>query len=174
MLAAAGVLSLASCSNTDESAAPSNRITFNNFEALDGWGDPVPSLSTVQAHSGRYALKVDKDVEYSLSYTNLLGKASATKVKKLIVHGWVYVGGANATAALVIQLTAPDKNNQQLFWEGIDLRQEAAKINEWREIRKELTLPENAEASQQLKVYMWRRGSEQPTYLDDLEILRGE
>lgn len=173
-LTLSAVLGLASCSNSSEVTAPANRISFNNFEAIDGWGETFPSLTNVQAHSGHYAIKVDQGVDYSLGYTNLLGRASSTKFTKLVVHGWVYAAGPNATAALVVQVTVPEKNNRQLFWQAADLLQEATKIKEWREFRHEFTLPDSVDAGHQLKVYMWRRGGEQPTYLDDLDILRGE
>jgi hypothetical protein len=174
LLAVAGLLGLASCSKSADNTGPSNRIAFNDFESVDGWGAPNSSLTTAQAHSGHYAVKVDKDVEYSLGYNNLLGKASASKIKKLIVHGWVYVTGPKTTASLVLQVVAPDKNNQQVFWGGVDLSKEVHEANEWQEVRQEISLPDNVEASQQLRVYMWRGAAQQPVYLDDLEILKGE
>lgn len=171
VLALASGLGLASCSKPDESAAPTNRITLNNFEAMDGWGEPIPSLTNVQAHSGRYAIKVDKDVEYSMGYTNSLGAASSTKIKKLIVHSWVYADGPGANAVLVVQVTVPEKNNRQLFWQATELTtKEPGKTKEWQEVTQEYTLPDSVDAAHQLKVYMWRRGSDHATYLDDLEI----
>lgn len=173
-IAAFGLLGLASCSKSTETAAPANRITFNDFEALDGWTPANPSVTTVQAHSGRYSVKVDQEVEYSLGYSNLLGKASVSKLRKLRIHGWAFLAGPKSTASLVVQIVDPSQNNKIIFWDAVELAKEVKKINEWSEITKEFNLPDNVEAAHQMKIYMWRRDAQQPAYLDDLEILKGE
>lgn len=173
--ALAGVLLIGAtaCSKSEEKTVSANRITFNDFESLDGWGPANASLTTVQAYSGRYSIKVDQDAEYSLNYRNLLGKASVAKIQKLTLHGWVFPAGPKSTGSLVVQIVDPN-NGKQIYYESLDLGKEVKEANKWNEVRKEFTLPANIEAAQELRVYMWRGGSEQPTYLDDLEILKGE
>lgn len=173
-LAVAALPLLASCSKTEEKAAPANLITQNDFENLYGWVSATPSLTTEKAHSGRYSVKVDKDVEYGISYISLLGKASASRVQKLNVSGWVMTADPNSTASIVVQVMNPAQGNQQVFWDNIDLKKEVTKANEWTEVKKEFTLPANVEAGHELRIYMWRSGSDKPTYLDDLTITKGE
>lgn len=172
--AAMGLLVLAGCSSNTETETPANLITQNDFEGLDGWVPGTPSLTTEKAHSGRFSTKVDKDAEYSLSYVNLLGKASAARIQKIKLSGWVLLAGPKATATVVVQVVDPAQDNKQVFWEGIDLSKEVKKTNEWTEVSKEFTLPANLEAGHQLRVYMWRGGAEQPAYLDDLTLTKSE
>ena len=171
---AALALLLAGCA--DEAAkVPADQVSFNDFEAVDGWsaGAPLPSLTKEKAHSGTYSVRVAPGLDYSLGYNNLLGKISSTRLKKVKIQAWVFVPNAQANAVLVTQIHSIEQN-KDLLWDGLDVTKEAKVINKWVQIEKEVTLPETATYTNQLLVYLWRSGSAQPTYLDDLRILRVE
>ncbi|GGG44410.1 hypothetical protein [Hymenobacter glacieicola] len=150
------------------------QITFNDFEALDGWGTPVPSLTTEHAHSGRFSIKVDGAQEYSLNYANALGKASTNRINKLVISGWAMRAGKDGTATLVTEVIDPAQNRKQLFWQSINFADELKEVNQWQPFKREFTLPAGLTAEKELHVYLWRNSAAQPSYLDDLTLTRLE
>lgn len=153
---------------------PANQLASNDFESLDGWiGDqPITSLTKEKAHSGRYSIKVDPNIEYSLGFNMLLGKLSTSKLKKIKIHAWVNVPNAKSAVVLVTQITNPADNNKQLLWEGVNMGNEVKTLNKWVEIEKTITVPDNATYNDKLGVYLWRTSSPETIYLDDLTIER--
>lgn len=168
-------LALASCGSNEAAKTPADQITFNDFEAVDGWGTsvPVPSLTKEKARSGTYSIRVAPGCEYSIGYTNPLGKLSATRLKKITIAGWVWLPSKDAKAKLVVTFDNinPDKN---LKYDALDLAPTANKFGSWVEVTKTIEVPIEASYNTQLKVYLWRADSSQPVYLDDLEIKKAE
>jgi hypothetical protein len=165
------LLGLVACGES-KTEIPANMLVHNDYESVDGWlldaGKPIPSLTKDRAHSGRFSIRVDQANEYSLGYTNQLGRISTSKLKKIKVHAWINVPNNRAGAALVVQVEGD--GGKSLFWEGISLTDATKDYNKWTEMTKVLTLPDNLAYNNLLKVYLWRSGSNQPVYLDDLEI----
>jgi len=166
-------VSLASCGGESTTATPANQVCSNNFDSVDGWmGDtPTPWLTKEKAHSGTYSISVRPGVDYSLGYGNILGKMSATRPEKLKLTGWVFVPSAQASAQLVVEIKDPAKTTDNgLLWQGIDLKKEVKKFNEWQQVEKVITIPANANATSVFKMYLWRSDSNLPVYLDDLTL----
>ena len=172
--AAALLLALAGCAD-NAAKAPANQITFNDFEAVEGWsaGEPVPSLTKERAHSGTYALRVGNGVDFRLGYRNVLGKISTARLHKLTIQAWVFVPGPQAECVLVTQVLG-NEQNKNVFWDGLKIKEATKTVGKWVLIEKEITLPPTATPETQLLVYLWRSNSPQPTYLDDLRISRVE
>ncbi|WP_035565084.1 carbohydrate binding domain-containing protein [Hymenobacter sp. IS2118] len=160
-------------SSTKEEAVPANLVTRNDFEAVEGWGVVSPSLTKAKARSGRYAIKVDGETEFSIGYQNTLLQVSNSKLKKLHVRGWALLTGPQAKAVLVVQVTDPAKGGEQVYWEALDIRGEVKTLNHWTQVDKDFVLPATIGPNQELKIYMWRTGPDDATYLDDLEITKG-
>ncbi|MBO2008312.1 carbohydrate binding domain-containing protein [Hymenobacter negativus] len=168
------LLGVASCSSdSKEGAAPANLVSKNDFEACEGWGVTSTSLTSAKAHSGRYSIKVDPGIEYSIGYANTLGKMSSTKIKKLHVSGWAMLSSPKVKAVLVLQITDPAKGGAQIYWQALNIRAEVKTINHWTQIEKDFDLPDTISSNQELKLYMWRTGPDDTTYLDDVEITKG-
>jgi hypothetical protein len=171
-----GVLALALFSCADKSVdKPAGLLAENDFESIDGWTSGVnnPSLTKEQAHSGVYSVKVNPGIDFSLGYNNQLGKVSATRIHKIKLHAWVRLPNDKTSVLLVAEV----KNTEEaksLVWDGLDLLKEAqAKgFDKWIEVERTFDLPESATYNSQLLVYLWRGGSTQPAYLDDLQISR--
>ncbi len=169
-------LGMASCGDKT-SELPENQLTGNDFESLDGWiGDNVmPSLTREKAHLGRYSAKVDPNVEYSIGYSNLLGKMSASKLRKIKVHVWVNIPNAKTEAVLVTQVTDPgNPTASPLLWEGIKLSDKVTTYNKWVEVEKEITLPDNVTYANKIGVYLWRTAVPGTAFIDDLTITKIE
>lgn len=163
----------AACSRSDKKeTALANLVAKNDFESVEGWGVTSPSLTTNKAHSGRYSVKVDPEVEYSIGYRNTLLRVSDIRIKKLHVHGWVQLSSFKAKAVIVVQIINPDKNDEQVYWQALDVRNEVKTINRWTQVDQDFDLPATISANQELRVYMWRTGPDDTTYLDDLAITK--
>ncbi|WBO84271.1 carbohydrate binding domain-containing protein [Hymenobacter yonginensis] len=169
-------VSMASCG--DKTAErPANQLAGNDFESVDGWmGDNTPnSLTKEKAHSGQYALKVGPAVEYSMGYNNLLGKLSASKLRKIKVQAWVNLPNGKTEAVLVTQITDPaNPAAKPIIWEAVKLTDQVKSFNKWVEVEKEITLPDNITYANKISVYLWRTGAAEPAYLDDLIISKSE
>jgi hypothetical protein len=163
----------AACTRSDKpEAALANLVAKNDFESVEGWGVTSASLTTDKAHSGRYSVKVDPGIEYSIGYRNTLLRVSDIRIKKLHVHGWVRLSSFKAKAVIVVQITNPAKNNEQVYWQALDVRAEVKTINRWTQVDQDFDLPDTVSANHELHVYMWRTGPDDTTYLDDLEITK--
>ena len=63
-------------------------ITRNNFENVQGWGGVnEPGITTDKAHSGKSCIWVTPQVQYSYTYSRVLGQMTTGKPKKLTVEG---------------------------------------------------------------------------------------
>lgn len=169
-VAGALLLALNACSSDKTAAMPENRVTFNDFESLDGWAE-VP-VTTEKAHSGHYSIKVDKTAEFSLGYANILNKVSATKINKIALSAWALRTSNDAKAVLVVEVINPAEPAQKIFWESMDLHEQVKTFNTWTKVSKEFTLPATIQPTYRLRVYMWLAGATQPTFLDDVEITK--
>ena len=165
---------MSACSSNN-SAGPvidDNTITFNNFEAGGGWSnDPGrnnPGLvAKGNAHSGQYALRVDKDHEYSLTYDMPLGQVSTSKFKTLHLEAWVYMASAAATGTIGLQIMLPDGSGA-IGGDDLKFRDVVKEYGKWVKVSKDFTLPDNITAAQHMRVFMWRADASEEVLLDDV------
>jgi hypothetical protein len=176
LLYASFSLALTACGE-NATEVPANRLASNDFESVEGWfGDSTPaSLTKEKAHSGRYAVKVDPNTEFSMGYSNLLGKLSASKLKKIKIHAWVHIPVGGPNAVLVTHITDPaNPSAQPVLWDGLRLAEATKGRNKWVEVEKEITLPANITYAHKIQVYLWRTANAETTFMDDLTISKVE
>jgi hypothetical protein len=165
---------LASCSGSNStSATGADVLAGNDFESLDGWAPPSPSLTRDLAHSGKYSVKIDGNTEFSLGYSAPLGKLSNVRIQKIKIQAWAYMVSANSKARLGIQLI-DNNTNKEIFGDGINYGDQIKQYGAWTEITKEVTLPSNITATQVFKLFLWRSGASDTAYLDDVRITKVE
>lgn len=153
-------------------APPAQRIAHTDFDALVGWAPLPPSLTSERAHSGRYCVKVDGASEYSISYAVPLAAAGLQPGQRLGVRGWALRTGSQTGAAVVVQVIDPARPGESVFWQALPVSQQVITYDRWVPIKQTFTLPARLPGGCQLRVYLWRGPDTQPTYLDDLELLR--
>jgi hypothetical protein len=167
------LLGVAGCSRrTPPPAAPANLITRNDFEAMQGWLPESPSLTTEQARSGRFSLRVNPAVEYSTGYVMPLQAIGLKPGGRIRVSGWGRRSSFQCKAVVIVQVIDPAKGPKPLSWQAIDLHGRIKTINYWTPFSEEVALPVDAGPQARLQVYLWRTGPTDTTYLDDLEISR--
>ncbi|WP_165822195.1 carbohydrate binding domain-containing protein [Hymenobacter edaphi] len=168
LLGAALVALLAACSS-DKSADSADQIMSTGFEDLEGWVPPSPSLTKEKAHSGKYAIKVDPTIEYSMTYINVMGKVMPSKPNKLHLTAWVMGASKEADAVLTVQMLNP-KDGTSLMNEQMHVKEKIKKPGEWEKVEMEFAVPEKATFTDEMRVYLWRVGSGEPVYMDDIEL----
>ncbi|HEX8351130.1 MAG TPA: hypothetical protein VF598_14300 [Hymenobacter sp.] len=151
-----------------------NTVTFNDFEAGGGWSnDPGRNdpglLDKGRAHSGQYALKADKDHEFSLTFDMALGRIRTHKFKTLHLEAWAFMPNDKATGVLVLQVMEPS-TNQQLYGDGLKLRDAVKSYNQWVPISKDFTLPDNITLAQHLRLSLWRADAGEEVLVDDVHL----
>ncbi|QDA59946.1 carbohydrate binding domain-containing protein [Hymenobacter jejuensis] len=176
LLIAPAFAGLAACSQDEPPATvatDANRLAFNDFENVLGWGDlNTSNITNERAHSGKYSVKVGPDNEYGTGYSRELGLMSPHKPSQLTVSAWVWVPDRTATASLVVTLNRSASDETKVFYSRIELLQEIKHFQEWEHISKTFTLPDTVAVTNQFKFYLWRNGSPQNVYVDDMEIRR--
>ena len=167
---------LAACSGDPvaDTGVDAKTFSYNNFEGGGGWsGNPGQNDASLvakgQAHSGQYAIFVDANHEFSLTYDQELGKISNGKFKKVHLDAWVFLPSAKATATIGLQLLQPDKTTQ-VFADDIKLVEAAKKFNTWVEVSKDIVLPDNITAVQHMRVFAWRASSTEKVLVDDVKL----
>ncbi|GAB3827419.1 hypothetical protein GCM10028821_11140 [Hymenobacter jeollabukensis] len=136
---------------------------------MAGWVPATPSLTKERARSGLYSIKTDKDIEYSLTYRQLLADVVSSKPRKLRLTGWVNTSGPDADAILSLQILS-SKDGSTVFNEGVNVKEQVKKPGSWQQVSHEFVLPEKAISTDELRVFLWRAGSGAPVYLDDVEL----
>jgi hypothetical protein len=163
-------LLLAASACSSGSSKPKNQLFSNDFESLTGWTSEHPSLTRERAHSGEYSIKIQKGIDYSLTYRNLLGKMAPNRIDKVRIKAFVYVTKPTK-ASLAVQLVNSATDGTSVFNQAIDLGSKVKKEGEWTEINEVVDLPASAEPGNELRVYTWGASGDETVYLDDLQVL---
>ena len=160
---------LASCGDNPPTE-DKDLLAYNDFEQLNGWvgATTTAALTTEKAHSGRYCTFVAPGTEYGIGYVSQLSQLSPVRPVKIKISAWV-LATENSPATIVTSLENAGAD-KPVFWEAMDLGKAVTRANEWQKAEKTITIPADANASTQVKVYPWRNNSEQPAYFDDIEI----
>jgi hypothetical protein len=149
-------------------------ITFNNFEAGGGWSnDPIRNNQSLvargNAHSGQYALRVDRDHEFSLTYDMPMGLLSHTRIKIVHLEAWVFMVNYKATANIGLQIMEPD-GQHQVYADDLKLREVVNTFSKWVMVSKDFPLPDSLKPEQHLRVYLWRADAREEVLLDDVKL----
>ena len=163
------LLGLASCRDNSTATQNPDQAMSTDFDALVGWVSDGGTLSTAQAHSGRYSLTVDSQHEFSINYSVPLSQLSNTRFRGVQVDAWIFVPDKGPTAQLVAVLK--DAAGTDIMHENIDLGEKLrGNYGQWIKISREVNFPATANADSRLVMYLWRANAPGPTYLDDLQL----
>lgn len=158
---------LASCSSAVDSE---NKIVVkNDFDMLDGWGTCANnSITKERAHSGKYSIKVDQNVEFSVGFQKPLLELMPDKPKKLKLTSWVYSPSPDGKA--VIEFDVIDLDNRKISDASYKLEEKLRSYKQWVKIKKVITIPDNVQPNHQLRLFLWRANATVPVFMDDITI----
>ena len=172
--AALALLAASGCSSdSSPTAIPENQLMATDFESMTGWTPDVPSLTREKAHSGKYSIKTDPNIEYSLTYQTTLGALSPTKLTKVRLTAYAYVKKAGSPATLTFQLLRSlPEGGAAFFMESIDMSKTVKKAGEWTKVTQDIVLPADVAATSILRLYIWRASSSDAVYVDDIVLTK--
>ncbi|WP_345119849.1 carbohydrate binding domain-containing protein [Hymenobacter antarcticus] len=166
-----GSVLLTSCAKKDDALTKGIAITHNDFESVLGWnGNTDGSVTTERAHSGKYALAVGPQAEYSYTYSSILGKMSTAKIRTITLSAWVWVPSDQVPGSLVLAIAHSPERSTPVFYGDISLAKEVKKFKEWQQVSRTFTLPDSIQDTNQLKCYLWRAGNSENVYADDIAL----
>jgi hypothetical protein len=162
---------LGACSSNTEDDIPIDKIiTTNDFESVIGWNANTGTIDKGRAHSGKYAIKVDQDHEFSLTYDVALGEVTPRKPRILHLKAWAFLGGYQSTGVLGIQIMEPGVDDKQVFSDGIKLIEAVKSYKKWVQISKDIVLPDNVTAAQHIRLSLWRADASDLILIDDVSL----
>ena len=167
---AGAILAVAGCSSDHTATIPGNQLVANDFESLAGWVGEAPSLTQEKAHSGRYAIKTDKGLEYSLGYRNKLLNVSTARLSRLRLTAYVLATQPNSPAVLTLQVNRSPQDGATVFSQGIAVAKAVKTAGEWTKVSEVITLPAEVTGANELRLYLWQPGATAPVYVDDLSL----
>jgi len=144
-----------------------NDLTFkNDIDQMAGWIKD-PTIMKGEGHSGKYFLKVDSLMPYSLGFNELLSNISSKPLKKINFSAWCKANTLTKNVVLVCDVVT--KENQHIVYKGVSLKDYLKNPNEWMQISGDVNLPSNLPADAKVLVYLWTPQKE-VAYIDDYEI----
>lgn len=168
-----GFLVISACSS-DKKPDNDGVITANDFEAVAGWNSDLSLLEKNHTHSGQYAIKVDRDHEYSFTYQMPLSAINnRERIKTLHLEAWAYLISDKSNGDLVVQIVDPAQKNKAILYDAIKLGDEVKTYNTWVKVSKDIVVPDSVVAAHQLQLYLWRNSATEPIYLDDVKLSAG-
>lgn len=170
------LLATAGCQKAPSStdAAPAGQLMQSGFEESLGWNGANPAVFSVdKAHQGKVAAVVSPTVPFGYTYARTLGQLGlAPGAQKLELSGWVLRTAAGSTAHLVAQLDASPTDEKRVYYTSLPLADAVKPFGEWQEVHLPISLPAEAVATNNLKIYLWNSQGTSPTYLDDVVLRR--
>ncbi len=170
ILLVGATLLLASCSKRD-TITKGTLVSRNDFESVLGWGGSNDaSVTTDRAHSGQYAVRVGPQNEFGYTYVRTLGNMSASKIRTITVSAWVWVPEMRAPSQIVLDITRSPEVSTPVFSSTINLPVTVKRAKTWQQVSKTFTLPDSVRSTNQLKCYLWRCGTNENVYADDITL----
>lgn len=144
-------------------------VVFNDFETGGGWLSDPTLVAKGQAHSGQYAMVVNRDHEFSLTFNSTLGMLCPHRFKKLRLEAWAYMPNATATGNLTIQIR--DASGLKLLYgDNISFRTAIKEYGKWVPVSKEFVMPDSITADQHLRMFLWRADAQTEVLVDDIKL----
>jgi len=157
---------LAGCTASNERC----ELLRSDFEQFDGWVSPLPGfLTTEQAHSGRYAYRMAPGAEYGPGYSTTFEKCGFIP-RELRLSTWAYLRNGRVRATILV-VAVNCHGRRPDVWQGLNLDQTVARYQVWVPVQKHISLPDDLQPTDEIKVYLWHaEGGGELLFLDDLKL----
>lgn len=161
----------AGCQPRDERPLPKVReLMHTSFENFEGWAPQMlPELTTAKAHTGKYAIRIDKDHEYSAAYHMELGQLSTHRPRRLTLSAWVWVPSQADDAFIVFTISNPANLDQPVYQKYVYLTN-SGPWQQWKYVSRDLDLPTEIYSHSRVAIYLWRSAAKGAVYADDFRL----
>lgn len=162
---------VAGCQPHDGRSAIRQRVLmYTSFEEMVGWApETPPTLTTVKAHTGKYALCVDPQHAYSFIYRSALGALCTHRPRRFTLSAWVWVPRFQDDAVIVLALSNPGDPDHPILSKSLYLN-DSGPFGKWKYVSRALDLPVSIHSDTQLVIYLWKMNASEPVYADDLQL----
>jgi hypothetical protein len=166
---ALALATLAACGNDNPNPTLRGKdvLMTSDIDSLTGWIADPNALKPGPAHSGKYALRVDQDHEFSPGYTAVLGQLTDTSIRGVRLEAWVYATDSNSSGKLEFVLREADGKEMLRDLTQLD---EVKSFGKWVPISKEIIFPPKVNHTAQVVLYVSRADARTPAYVDDLKL----
>ena len=159
-------------SNSENSQINENQLVIEtdmeNVASLPAYwinGVVVEKMDKISAHSGNYAVKIDADKKYSLTFRENFANINAKLPKRVLVNGWFYFPEPNENSSIVMDI---NENNVSSMWKSYKLFESNPVTNQWNEFTAYFTIDQPIKPEYQIKIFANSGG--QLAYFDDFKI----
>ena len=129
-------------------------------------GAAVQKMDKIPAHSGNYAVKVDAENKYSLTFRENFSNINAKLPKLVIVSGWYYFPEPNEKSGIVMDII---EDGTTIIWKSYNLFAENPAINQWVEFSAYFTIDQPIKPEHQIKIFA--NSGNKVAYFDDFKIV---
>ena len=128
-------------------------------------GISINKMDEVPAHSGNYAVKVDAESEYSITFRETFENLNAKLPKQVVVNGWYYFTEPNEKAGLIMEIT---DNGESYMWKSFNFAKVNPATNTWNEFTAYFSFDKEINPEQEISIFA--RGYKKVAYFDDLKV----
>ena len=143
-------------------------VFANDFEHMSNWISEG-SLTTERAHSGRYAVKVDKEHPFSITYRRTIGDMFAQRPRRMQLSAWVWVAAPQDDAVIAFNLNPPAGSSQPMFSTKLYLADNWP-YRRWVHVSRDIDLPAEYSSQSQLAIFLWHNSAQNTVYADDWKL----
>lgn len=155
----------------DPEAEKKPSVTFStNLENPDSLLSATPlswknegTIKEGHAFSGKYAVQLDHEHEFSLVFEQKLGYVSALQPERLTYEAMVYSDKPAPEGSMVVSID--DKG----YYQSFSISDFFASGGEWKKVSATFQLPDTLDPSDLIKVYIWNNKSGE-LLIDDISI----
>ncbi|MEI6764863.1 MAG: hypothetical protein WCM76_04420 [Bacteroidota bacterium] len=165
LLIAMVIMALVAC----EEETPVNRPTSAKMRSSmedDVWMNQHTVISGF-GHTGSRCSKIDTTNRFSYgpcqTFKNIDSTFLPTRVN---INFWTLFKKTGITTNLVISI---DNNGKNIFWAGLDLKDQVKKADEWTNINAAYTLPADIKPDDRISIYVWNPNNN-IAFVDDFDV----
>lgn len=145
-------------------------LMHTDFEGLDGWYPAAAGLTTEKAHSGRYAVQVTPQQQFSVTYRAALGELTPHhRPLRLTLSAWVWVPTPTDDARLVLSIVPANDPDHALISKDIFLT-DSRPFGQWKQVSRSIDTPAGIHSDSRIVIYLWAGATKAPVYADDLRL----
>jgi hypothetical protein len=172
------------CSNNPQAPAEENQTVAENAQINENqmvietdmenvaalpayWinGVVVEKMDKIPAHSGNYAVKVDAENRYSLTFRENFVNINAKLPKRVVVNGWYYFPQPNEKSGIVMDI---NENGNPIIWKAYNLSADNPATKQWNEFTAYFNVDQPIRSEMQIKIFASSGGN--VAYFDDFRI----
>lgn len=141
----------------------------NNFEtAVEGWS-PAISVDTLHFYSPKHSMKMNRDVEFSSSYSFEVNSQVQNRRTYIILKAFCFEPTVDAALGVLFVVSIRDSSNRLKFYKAFRLKRlPDERVNKWYSSHIGFKLPKLT-TGDKVKTYIWNK-QKKNFFIDDMQV----